>query len=81
MKLKQSVCLITKMLSFLNFKFQINDSDGKFVLCIETHMRYKLDSLYIYHERRTPPPFFCCCKDGHNTGQNIGTKTWQKVSV
>ena len=23
-----------------------------------------------------PPPlfFFCCCKDGHNTGQNTGTK-------
>ena len=29
----------------------------------------------------TSPPLFCCCKDGHNTGQNIGTKTWQKVSV
>ena len=26
-----------------------------------------------------PPPFFFRCKDEHNTGQNIGTETWQII--
>ena len=47
MKHIKNVCLITKMLSFPNTKFQIYDSNKKFVSFIELHTRYKLDSLCI----------------------------------
>ena len=70
---------MTKMMSFLNFKFIIVMEKLYRAL---NHTRAINLINYVYYYERWNPLFHCCSKDGHNTGQNMGTTTCQiRISV